>query len=203
MFEKANSVKIDLAKHYRCIGTPNFYALSSKLTCACCNNKIIGHTGTSHTKAKFHYYKCVGNEAKHICSLPALRQDELENSVTQTIFKILSDKDIDEIVDNTLKEFEDEKYSNRLNEIDNELVDVDSQITNLTNLLARNRSVDIILDKIDSLSSRKAELEEEKYKISRSMTKIDRDSLVERLKAIRDYNITDKSIRQKLTPYKK
>lgn len=181
-----------VAKHFKCLQTPNFYALSSKLTCACCNNSIIGHTGTGRNKLKYHYYKCVGNEAKHICHLPAIMQDELEEKVQRTVIKAITSYDITKLAEEIIKEYGDDKYNNRIEEIDNEIKDIDTQISNLTNLLARNRSVDIILDKIDALSSRKAILDDELYTINRSKTKIDRDCLIERLNNIKEFKFVNK-----------
>ncbi|MBQ6896716.1 MAG: recombinase family protein [Oscillospiraceae bacterium] len=81
------------------------YILSSKLVCGYCETYMCGESGTSHTGATYHYYKCMAvKKKKNNCKKKTVRKDWIENIVINEITKIIFDDDtIESIVSMVMK----------------------------------------------------------------------------------------------------
>lgn len=67
------------------------YLLTTKLFCGRCGAIMNGESGTSVTKAKYHYYKCV-NSRKKTCKKKPVSKEKLENAVIRRIIQFLEDE---------------------------------------------------------------------------------------------------------------
>ena len=80
------------------------FILSGKLICGDCKQKMVGISGTSHTGAKHYYYTCLSRPRKRRpCGLHSVGKQYLEDTVIQTTWRFLSEK-------NTVKQIAETPY---------------------------------------------------------------------------------------------
>ena len=85
------------------------YILSSKLVCGHCETYMCGESGTSHTGATYHYYKCMAvKKKKKNCRKKTVRKDWIENIVINEITKIIFDDDTIEAIVNMVMKIQSE-----------------------------------------------------------------------------------------------
>ena len=80
------------------------FILSGKLICGDCKQKMVGISGTSHTGAKHYYYTCLSRPRKRRpCGLHSVGKQYLEDTVIQTTWRFLAEK-------NTVKQIAETLY---------------------------------------------------------------------------------------------
>ena len=90
------------------------YILSGKLYCGDCHRPMVGISGTSKSRNVYYYYTCLSKQRKqHPCKLKAVDKQWLEDLVIDTIWTMLSDKElIREIAQTLCKIHEEENRKN-------------------------------------------------------------------------------------------
>lgn len=88
---------------------------------------------------------------------------------------MLSDNFIETIVDEALKEFNGNYKSEQLiTQLEKELSTIKDNINKFTDLLIQTRNIDVIMDKIDELKTRKEEISKNLYEEKSKEIKVDR-----------------------------
>ena len=88
---------------------------------------------------------------------------------------MLSDNFIETIVDEALKEFNENYKSEQLiTQLEKELSTIKDNINKFTDLLIQTRNIDVIMDKIDELKTRKEEISKNLYEEKSKEIKVDR-----------------------------
>ena len=71
------------------------FILSGKLVCGYCHHLIVGESGTSETTGKHYYYNCLSRRRKKApCEFHAVNKQWLEDTVIQTTWNLLRDKNL-------------------------------------------------------------------------------------------------------------
>lgn len=132
------------------------YLLSGKLFCGLCEHSMTGKTGTSKTKAKYHYYVC---SHRH-CKQKKYRKELLEDIIIQyTVKDILNPKHFKMIAKKCL---EIQQADNKINDIllmlKKQLTATKTKINNLMNAIEAGIITTSTKDRLE-------QLEQEKYKL--------------------------------------
>ena len=167
------------------------YILTGKLFCAECGGPIAGSAGTGKKK-KYFYYRC-NNTIRNgkLCELPYFKKDIIEETVVKLAKSMFTDSFINDVVDRAMKEFSEENISKeKIKQLKKEQNDVKKQIDKFTDLLiCQDRNIDIIMDRIDQLKIKDAQLKESIALEESRANKIDRQDLIDHLYYIRDHDL--------------
>ena len=83
------------------------------------------------------------------CRLPSIRKNEIEEAIAEILRPLLSDTFIEKIVDEALKEFnENHKSEQLINQLENELSTIKDNINKYTDLLIQTRNIDLLWIKL-------------------------------------------------------
>lgn len=132
------------------------YLLSGKLFCGLCEHSMTGKTGTSKTKAKYHYYVC---SHRH-CKQKKYRKELLEDIIIQyTVKDILNPKHFKMIAKKCLEiQQADNKTNDMLLMLKKQLTAIKTKINNLMNAIEAGIITTSTKDRLE-------QLEQEKYKL--------------------------------------
>ncbi len=174
------------------------YPLTGKIFCAECGYHIIGDSCKNGKGVIYRYYTCMNRKKGANCRLPSIRKNEIEEAIAEILRPLLSDTFIEKIVDEALKEFnENHKSEQLINQLENELSTIKDNINKYTDLLIQTRNIDVIMDKIDELKNREKEISKNLYEEKSKEIKVDRQALINKVKKIRDFKQTDLKSLQK------
>ena len=174
------------------------YPLTGKIFCAECGHHIIGDSCKNGKGVIYRYYTCMNRKKGVNCRLPSIRKNEIEEAIAEILRPLLSDTFIEKIVDEALKEFnENHKSEQLINQLENELSTIKDNINKYTDLLIQTRNIDVIMDKIDELKNREKEISKNLYEEKSKEIKVDRQALINKAKKIRDFKQTDLKSLQK------
>ena len=174
------------------------YPLTGKIFCAECGHHIIGDSCKNGKGVIYRYYTCMNRKKGANCRLPSIRKNEIEEAIAEILRPLLSDTFIEKIVDEALKEFnENHKSEQLINQLENELSTIKDNINKYTDLLIQTRNIDVIMDKIDELKNREKEISKNLYEEKSKEIKVDRQALINKVKKIRDFKQTDLKSLQK------
>jgi len=103
LFEKVNTKA--KSNQYGKRSVKSTYILKNKLICGYCGKRISAESGISRNGNKINYYKCIGIKKYHNnCIKETVRQDLLENFITETVIQQLQKpKNIDIVIKNLLE----------------------------------------------------------------------------------------------------
>lgn len=92
------------------------YILSGKLYCGDCNRPMVGISGTSRSQNVYYYYTCLSKQRKQLpCTLKAVDKQWLENLVIDTVWTMLSDKELIREISLTLCKIHEEENRKNTN----------------------------------------------------------------------------------------
>ena len=145
-----------------------FYMLSLKSFCGYCKNTLVGDSATNNQGNTYRYYTCTSKKKRTApCESKSVNKNWLEDLVVKnTVEKVLTDEMIQKAV-RQLVAFNDKMETNsKIDNLENELKVVCSELENLINAIAGGLGITTIKDKVLELESKKAdllrEIEEEK-----------------------------------------
>lgn len=105
------------------------YPLTGKIFCAECGHHIIGDSCKNGKGVIYRYYTCMNRKKGVNCRLPSIRKNEIEEAIAEILRPLLSDTFIEKIVDEALKEFnENHKSEQLINQLENELSTIKDNI---------------------------------------------------------------------------
>lgn len=137
------------------------YLLSGKIFCGQCQATLAGESGTSHTSAKYQYYKCSAKKRKiKDCDLPAFKKDYLEDIVIDKLKSFLNDTDlIHEIAIEIEKQATNEELIEMIATSKKELKACESAINNIIKAIEQGVFSSTTKQRLDELEREKADLE--------------------------------------------
>lgn len=138
------------------------YLLSTKLYCGECGRPIAGESGHSHTGARYYYYACSGRKRRLGCTLPTLRKDDLERLVVEHARALLAPDSIRALAHAAAAEYarqaEDDSAAVSLRQ---QLGEVTRSIDNLIRMVEGGASSATLVNRLNELEARKADLSAE------------------------------------------
>ena len=134
-FEEAQRMKKKTARHVE-QGAVD-YLLTGKAFCGLCGSAMVGDSGTSKTGARHHYYSCYHRKHDKACTKKSVSKNLLEDAVV-SFFRdyVLSDAEIEKIVDAVMALQAEEMKSSPLAAMEAEYKDVQKKIDNINDAIA-------------------------------------------------------------------
>lgn len=152
------------------------YLLTGKLFCGKCDSPMTGMSGTSKSGAKHHYYACYSARKDGSCDKKAVKRDWVEKTVALFIKEhVLRDEVIEWMVDQYMVYQKATFESQRIMEMRNQLKDVQSQLDNLVDAIARGMYTDSTKDKLLKLEADKKEIEQDIRLATYNLKEYDRE----------------------------
>lgn len=140
------------------------YLLRGKMKCGYCGESIIAENGKSKNGEKHYYYKCHGRKnLRNGCNMPAIRKEELEKIVLDSIMtELTKPKTIETIVKKLLVLQEQEaKATSILGILTKEKTQTENAINNLIAAAERGFVSSTSAKRLHELESRLLELEKQ------------------------------------------
>ena len=152
------------------------YLLTGKLFCGKCDSPMTGMSGTSKSGVKHHYYACYSARKDGSCDKKAVKRDWVEKTVALFIKEhVLRDEVIEWMVDQYMVYQKATFESQRIMEMRNQLKDVQSQLDNLVDAIARGIYTDSTKDKLLKLEADKKEIEQDIRLATYNLKEYDRE----------------------------
>lgn len=137
-----------------------YYALTGKLYCGLCGERMTGVSGTSKSKKLCFYYTCNGRKEKK-CNQRNFPRDELENSICSAIWDdVLSDDSIKWMAHQTILDQEKLRSDSELDLFRARLAKVQSEKKNIMNAIKAGIFGRTTRDELLALETEEEELEE-------------------------------------------
>lgn len=186
----------------------NIYVLSGLLKCSCGGC----YTGYKSVKTKngntfsYGYYRCNNRNKLGNCKMPPLKQEILENKIIDILTKELLNKDtIQKLINEVNRQYKvlQNESTEDVVEIELKLKEIQNQMNNIVDVIAKGLANDTLLIKLDQLEKEKKILEEEcSFKNKVSNLDINPDDIIKVLQkdidGLKDNNKTElKKIIQK------
>lgn len=143
----------------------NFY-LSDKIACGICGHNYQGESGTSKTGKKHYYYKCHGKKQKKTkCDSKVFKKEWLEDLILMHTFEeVLTDDMISLIALKVLEFQEQDVASYQVKSIEQQLKECTKKLNNILSAIEAGIFT-------ETTKSRLTELEEEKSRLSLSLSR--------------------------------
>jgi DNA invertase Pin-like site-specific DNA recombinase len=134
-FEEAQRMKKKTARHVE-QGAVD-YLLTGKAFCGLCGGAMVGDSGTSKTGVRHHYYSCYHRKHDKACTKKSVSKNLLEDAVVSFVLDyVLSDAEIEKIVDAVMALQAEEMKSSPLAAMEAEYKDVQKKIDNINDAIA-------------------------------------------------------------------
>ena len=196
MWDTANRI-FDARKHvYGGKATAKeIYLLSGKIKCSCGRSMCGAREYSGRNKSLRVIYKCTGRKNGSECKTKAIRRDFVEGFVLDQLNTVLSEINLDNIVDEFCKNAESEcnEIPKEIKRLKGELSQIDKQLNNAMDFVLSGVKSQTIMDKIDELEQNKKSINDKLHYIEKRMEsmKIDRQAVYDYL--LKFTNIKDKS----------
>lgn len=139
------------------------YLLSGMVTCGACGKTMYGKVGNNGIR-DYHYYRCQHKG----CYSNKIPKQEIEEYVLTHLYNMyFSDDAIKKLV-KMLNEYMREAFNNRekdRKEIEKAIKRINTEINNLTNVLAKGIQSNAIIEKLTELEDAKKELQNQKLEL--------------------------------------
>ena len=173
------------------------YLLTTKLFCGKCGRMMVGESGKSHTGKRYYYYKCGNAKKKTGCNKKAVKKDWIENLVVQQALLMLTDSALMERLVGRLLELQgEESFDLRL--LQKQLQEVEKGIENMLNAIQAGIITASTKERLASLESQKAQLEESILRETIKRPVLTREQIEFFLRKFRDMDGTGEEERQRL-----
>ncbi len=143
------------------------YLLSGLIKCGKCGGNYTGTTSTKErngNKYQTGYYKCSHRNKLDKCDNIIISQEKIENCVIDLLSKkLLNSTDIDNVINKVNVEYQKiyEESFDTIKQLQNELKEKETQINNVTSVIASGVSSQALLEKLQQLESQKKLIEED------------------------------------------
>ena len=136
------------------------YLLSTKLYCGICNTAMIGVSGKGENGNKYCYYRCKNRQTKS-CNQKTIQKNYLEDIVVKETKKILTDKNIEKIAKEIVKQSQKEKAYDLVSALNKQIIKIQKEIENLLKAIENGNISDLIVERIAEKKKEKEELEKQ------------------------------------------
>ena len=176
------------------------YVLTGKLYCGICGSMMVGESGTSHTGAVHNYYTCSKHKRERACPMHAIRQDELESTVLESVMSLLTDETIEEIAEAAYAYYKAEgENAGELDALKAELEECEAATRRIIDAIEAGLLSDSMKERFLSLEERKAQLKDaiEAARI-RDCFRITKEHIVFFLTRLREGDISNEDVQKRV-----
>lgn len=176
------------------------YLLTTKLFCGHCGALMTGETGTSHTGAVHHYYKCNCRKYKKGCNKENEKKVPLEELVVQhTVRRVLTDENIELIATKAMeiieKDWADTSY---LSGLKDSLRDVDKKISNIMKAIEEGIITSTTKSRLEELENERGNIQKEIYSEELKKPTLTKERIMYWLMSFKNGDIKDEAYRRKI-----
>ena len=172
------------------------YLLTTKIFCGKCGAMMTGEIGTSHTQAKYRYYKC-NHAKKRKCDKKAVKKDWIEDLVIEEILNLISDDEVVNELSDRIYEMQSEE-SAAVTVVKNQLVEVERKLNNLAEAIAQGAFSTTTKKLLDELEGQKSNLETELFEVQIKHPVLTKDQILFALYNYRTLDLSSQEGKQRL-----
>lgn len=136
--------------------------LTTKLFCGYCKELMTGYGGTGKLGKQYHYYICNGVKRKSGCHKKTVRKQEIEDMVIEFCCQLLTDENIDNLVQQVVEAIAKQPKNEDLEAYRNELKAVEKKRANLLSAVAECE-IDVVrksmYEQLATIEERRSDLE--------------------------------------------
>ena len=153
------------------------FLLKKKIICGYCGKYLQGDSGTSKSRNKYYYYKCMGRKKLDICQKNILPKEAFEETVIKATMRVFgSEKGISDIADRIMELHVKRMYDNSiLTLLVSERDSLKRALANIMKAIEQGIMNATTKARMDELEIRLSEMEEkilqEEYKEKKQITK--------------------------------
>ena len=138
------------------------YLLTTKLFCGYCKEMMTGYGGTGKSGKQHHYYICNGVKRKSGCHKKTVRKQEIEDMVIDVCRQLLTDENIDTLVQQVIEAIAKQPKNEDLEAYRNELKATEKKRANLLNAVTECE-IDVVrkslYEQLAAVEERRSDLE--------------------------------------------
>ena len=138
------------------------FLLRQKLICGNCGQPMCGESGTTKIGSRIYYYKCYGRKKRlNDCNKSMIRKEVIENLVTDTIVKKLSEPNLINILVSKIMQRQESsiRENSSLSLLIKQKKQVDTSIDNIIAAIERGIVANATNKRLQSLEAQQQELE--------------------------------------------
>lgn len=172
------------------------YLLTTKIFCGKCGAMMTGEIGTSHTQAKYRYYKC-NHAKKRKCDKKAVKKDWIEDLVIEEILTLISDDEVVNELSDRIYEMQAEE-STAVTVVKNQLTEVERKLNNLAEAIAQGVFSTTTKKLLNELEEQKSNLETELFEVQIKHPVLTKDQILFALYNYRTLDLSSQEGKQRL-----
>ena len=172
------------------------YLLTTKIFCGKCGAMMTGEIGTSHTQAKYRYYKC-NHAKKRKCDKKAVKKDWIEDLVIEEILTLISNDEVVNELSDRIYEMQAEE-SAAVTVVKNQLTEVERKLNNLAEAIAQGVFSSTTKKLLDELEEQKSNLETELFEVQIKHPVLTKDQILFALYNYRTLDLSSQEGKQRL-----
>lgn len=157
---------------------------------------MTGEIGTSHTQAKYRYYKC-NHAKKRKCDKKAVKKDWIEDLVIEEILTLISDDEVVNELSDRIYEMQAEE-SAAVTVVKNQLTEVERKLNNLAEAIAQGVFSTTTKKLLDDLEEQKSNLETELFEVQIKHPVLTKDQILFALYNYRTLDLSSQEGKQRL-----
>ena len=147
------------------------YPLKGKVFCGECGAAMV-HSATTNQRGRYHYYTCSGKQRLHNCDLKAMRAEELEKVVAQTVRDTLGRPGKIDALLQILREEREALVGSAVGCLQAMIArktEIEEQLDKATNAILCGLNSSTLVKKIQDLESEKTKLEKDMLQLKQAM----------------------------------
>lgn len=189
-----NSTKI---RHRR--NADGVFALTGKLFCGECGERMIGMSGTSKSGTRHHYYVCAGKRTEKICRKKDHRRDQLECEIAAAIMhRICTDAFVEQITDMYMDYQRKFSVDSELQLLTDEHAENDRALRNILHAIEQGIITETTAERMRELESKQRELKGKIAVLKSDNTTATRDDVMAYMRHFRGLDVESAEVRQQL-----
>ncbi len=175
------------------------FALTGKLYCGECGERMIGMSGTSKSGVRHHYYSCAGKREEKICRKKDHRRNQLEYEIAQAIMVRICTEDFVEQITDMYMDYQ-RQYSTdaELQLLTDEHTENDKALRNILRAIEQGIITTTTADRMRELEAKQRELKGKIAALKADDTTATRDDVMAYMRHFQGMDIQQAEVRQQL-----
>ncbi len=174
------------------------FALTGKLYCGECGERMTGMSGTGKSGTRYHYYFCAGTR-EGSCKAKYHRRDRVEYQIAESIMnRICTDSFVEKITDMYMEYQKKFSIDTELQMLTDQHTDNDRALQNLLRAIEQGVITQTTAARIQELEAAQRELKGKIAVLKTNNTTATRDDVMAYMRHFRGFDINQPEVRQQL-----
>ena len=184
-------------KHRR--NADGVFALTGKLFCGECGERMIGMSGTSKSGTRHHYYSCAGKRGERNCRKKDHRRNQLEFEIAAAIMhRICTDAFVEQITDMYMEYQRKFSVDSELQLLTDEHAENDRALRNILRAIEQGIITETTAERMRELEAKQRELKGKIAVLKSDNTTATRDDVMSYMRHFRGLDVESAEVRQQL-----